>query len=109
MKTKDSDKTKADSMRNHIALLLAVLMLLAGCAGKSTEEANCPHVWEKANCVAPKTCRECGKTGGEPLGHMWVEAACDVPKSSLYGDSPAHLSAADQDLYFMFIGERSEG
>lgn len=38
-----------------------------------------PHLvcdWTEANCTDPQTCRVCGKTKGQPLGHVWGEAAC---------------------------------
>ena len=31
----------------------------------------CEHEWEAADCDSPRTCRLCGKTEGEPLGHIW--------------------------------------
>lgn len=27
------------------------------------------HKWKKATCTKPKTCKECGATEGDPLGH----------------------------------------
>ena len=30
----------------------------------------CPHEWIDATCTTPKTCKLCGKTEGEPLGHL---------------------------------------
>lgn len=27
------------------------------------------HKWKKATCTKPKTCKECGATEGNPLGH----------------------------------------
>lgn len=31
----------------------------------------CEHEWEAADCDSPRTCRLCGKTEGEALGHNW--------------------------------------
>jgi hypothetical protein len=42
----------------------------------------CKHeTWNKADCVTPKTCAECGETEGVPLGHVWIAATCDAPKT----------------------------
>lgn len=30
------------------------------------------HIWQAATCTAPKTCRICRRTQGEPLPHTWV-------------------------------------
>ena len=54
-----------------IAFLLVVI--LCGC--------QCDHVWENATCTAPKTCKECGATEGEPSGHKWQDADCTTPKT----------------------------
>lgn len=56
-----------------IAASAVLALCLAGCA--------CEHVWEDADCTAPKTCSECGETEGEALGHEWEEASCYTPKT----------------------------
>ena len=33
------------------------------------EEREITHSWKEANCTAPKTCKVCGATDGEALGH----------------------------------------
>lgn len=36
----------------------------------------CRHEWQEATCTTPETCLLCGKTRGEPYGHIqgdWVE------------------------------------
>ena len=52
-------------MKRFITILLALVMLLSlsACGHK--------HVWTEATCTEPKTCAECGKTEGDPLGHAW--------------------------------------
>ena len=55
-----------------IALALAMLLALAGCA--------CEHEWMDADCVTPKTCANCSEIEGAPLGHTWSAATCVDPK-----------------------------
>ncbi len=70
-----SDKGK------RLALLAAVLLILA-VGGVYLATGFCfSHDWAAANCEAPVTCRECGRTRGEPLGHRWQEATCTVPRT----------------------------
>lgn len=57
-----------------MVLLLICMTLLTGCF--------CKHeTWMDATCTEPKTCAECGKTEGEPLGHVWMAATCEEPKT----------------------------
>jgi len=37
------------------------------------------HYWTGATCTAPKTCKICGITQGEPLGHSYAPATCIAP------------------------------
>ena len=34
------------------------------------------HSWVEATCDAPKTCSACGMTDGEPLGHRYADGIC---------------------------------
>ena len=34
-----------------------------------------------ATCTTPATCKTCGVTNGEALGHTWIEADCDNPRT----------------------------
>ena len=34
------------------------------------------HSWNPATCTEPETCKICGKTRGEALGHRYTEATC---------------------------------
>lgn len=70
-----------------IICLLICLVILAGCG--------CKHTWVEADCITAKTCSDCGKTEGEPLGHSWADAACEAPKTcsicaATEGDAPGH-------------------
>lgn len=59
-------------------ILTAVLvMLLAFCL----TACGCEHEWEEATCTAPKTCRLCSQTEGEPASHSFRSATCEVPKT----------------------------
>lgn len=68
-------------------LLLALLILLAGCAGvaETTQSLSAcqkqGHTWQEAHCTAARTCTVCGETEGEPLGHEWQEATCTEAKT----------------------------
>ena len=54
-----------------ISLICAVLLTACGCE----------HVWLDATCLAPATCKECGKTEGELGDHIWQDATCETPKT----------------------------
>ena len=44
------------------------------------------HTWVDADCDTPKTCSVCDATEGEALGHTWVDASCtDAKKCSVCG------------------------
>lgn len=57
----------------RISLITFMVLLLTGCGHE--------HQWTDATCTEPKTCSECGKTEGEPLGHDWADATCTEPKT----------------------------
>jgi len=56
-----------------LAAFLVLALIMTGCCLK--------HDWQEADCETPKTCAECGKTEGEPLGHDWQNATCETPKT----------------------------
>lgn len=47
---------------------------------ESTEPVHI-HDFADATCLQAKTCRNCGETEGEALGHQWVDATCLRPKN----------------------------
>lgn len=61
-----------------LVVLILMLAMLSGCCLK--------HEWKKATCVNPKTCKECGKTEGEPRGHSWEDATCEDPETCSFCD-----------------------
>ncbi|MBO4901437.1 MAG: WG repeat-containing protein [Lachnospiraceae bacterium] len=60
-------------MKKKTIILLTILatVLLIGCGHE--------HEWEEATCDKPKTCKTCGETEGEALGHDIIEATCEEP------------------------------
>lgn len=49
-------------------LVFAALFTFVGCG--------CEHEWNEASCTEPKTCRICGITEGEPIGHNYIDGYC---------------------------------
>lgn len=39
------------------------------------------HAFSPATCEAPATCKVCGETEGQALGHSWINATCTAPKT----------------------------
>ena len=81
-------------------ILLAVILLLAGCGcDHAYEEVTCglmrcslcekevtisaSHSWKDATCDTPKVCLHCNTIEGEALGHKWENASCLEPKHCL--------------------------
>ena len=59
-------------MKRTLTLLLALVMLLSLGACGDDESKTHTHKWEAATCTTAKTCKTCGETKGEPLGHKWI-------------------------------------
>lgn len=67
-------------MKKTILLFsIIALLLLTGCEHM--------HSWKKADCITPKTCKECGETTGEALGHEWSNATCIEPETCVNCDA----------------------
>lgn len=71
------------------------------------------HDFEEATCQAPKTCKVCGETEGEPLEHEWGLRTVDSAKTcSICGEtdgepiSVAKVDLSDKDGY---VGIGREG
>lgn len=62
-------------MKRLVCLLLALGIIFSLCA------CGHEHTWLEPTCTEPRTCSECGKTEGEPLGHKWKDATCTEPKT----------------------------
>ncbi len=59
-----------------------LLLALAFCLVLTMAACGCKHeTWLDADCNTAKTCKDCGETEGEPLGHSWLDATCDAPKT----------------------------
>lgn len=58
------------------ALAIGTATLLIGCGKGNNHE----HEWSEITCKAPKTCKICGETEGEPSSqHKWEAATCTEP------------------------------
>lgn len=66
-----------------VVIILAVALNSANALGLFHQ-----HVWKEATCTTAKTCKECGTTEGEPLGHDYEmtekEATCTVSGKKVY-------------------------
>lgn len=60
--------------------LTAFLLILTSCFLLPEGEHPCEHKWAEANCVAAKTCTECGETVGGIGDHVYSEATCTSPE-----------------------------
>ena len=85
-------------MKKLTLILLSILMIvaLAACGDKKCdhaydnacdvtcnecgEERTITHDWNDATCLTPKTCKVCGATDGEALGHDWTSPDVDLCK-----------------------------
>lgn len=67
-------------MKKRIAVLgMLICLLLTACH---------EHTFSPATCTNPETCKECGETQGEALGHKWQEATCEKAKTcSMCGET----------------------
>jgi len=86
-------------MKKLTLILLSLLMVfaLASCGNKCDHtydnacDATCnecgetrevgAHDFAAADCDTPKTCKNCGVTEGEALGHTWLDADCETAKT----------------------------
>lgn len=67
-------------MSEKIKGILGVL-LLAGFLISGIQSCTHEHDWVDATCTEPRTCSNCKKTDGEPLGHDWIDATCSAPQT----------------------------
>lgn len=84
-----------------------ILAHRAAKAAEPDEPAYCAeneHVWQEADCTNPKTCTICGKTEGEPLGHLYRDNVCvicgDHEKPYSFADSACERDGS----YLVFSG-----
>ena len=80
------------SYKTALAVVLCILIcaILSGC-GKVQDvitgiEQNwvCSHEWEKATCLAPRTCKLCGLSEGKIRSHEWENTACNVQAGCIF-------------------------
>ena len=74
------------------------------------------HKWKDATCEAPKTCKVCGETEGEPIAHNWKDATCDAPKTCkacglTEGEALGHkwVEATCETAKFCAVCNKTEG
>lgn len=64
--------TKKHKLLSACLGLLLMGLVLSGCG--------CDHDWQKATCLAPRTCSICGATEGKVRSHEWGSTACHDPQ-----------------------------
>ena len=62
----------------------------------------CTHTWNAATCTSPKTCEECDRTVGSPLGHGGGVVSCEslavcTRCKKTYGDYADHVIPSGRD------------
>ena len=78
-------------MKNRFLVIVICIIMafqLSGCC--------LVHGWQEATCTEPRTCADCGKTEGEPLGHDFEPATCFAPRTCkrcgyMEGDPAPHV------------------
>ncbi|MBQ8393792.1 MAG: hypothetical protein IJX51_08540 [Clostridia bacterium] len=84
-----------------LTLITVVLCaaLLSACnlsQGNSSDNTKCKHEWQSATCQAPKTCKLCKATEGNPIDHSGGVATCTERAvcsmcNIKYGDFAQHV------------------
>lgn len=68
--------------KKRVAIAAVAVVVAIFCLPMLFPQLFCTHkLWANATCTSPRTCKSCGKTEGEPLGHEWEEATCTTPKT----------------------------
>ncbi len=76
-KTDETSKTQAEYQTEVTAEIPVEESSTENTTEAPTEHT---HSWKNATCSAPKTCKTCGATEGEPNEHKWEDATCTSPK-----------------------------
>ncbi len=90
----ETPKPKAGKQRMLAFLIAAAAIIMLVILGFFTI-----HSWRAATCTEPEICKICGKTRGDPLGHMWEdwttvkEASCTEEglRRRICANDPAHI------------------
>lgn len=71
----------------------------------------CFHQWQPATCTSAKTCTNCGKTEGEPLGHARgeVEAYTNYISAKLVTTTSCKICEAELDRYEIDMSKFHDG
>lgn len=99
-------------------MLFAVCLFLTACGEKceqhvyddcaDTECNQCKetrdsmHTWVDADCTTPKTCKTCGKTEGEALGHTPEADDGDCTTPVICSACEAVMEEANEDHHFIY-------
>lgn len=68
--------------KKQVAIAATALVIVIFSLPTLFPQMFCTHkLWANATCTRPRTCKSCGKTEGEPLGHEWEEATCTAPET----------------------------
>ena len=87
MDASESDPADGEEKKDHRLKTPQIIGIVVACLIALSipivfPQLFCKHEsWIEATCDAPRTCKKCGKTEGDPLGHDWDEATCDAPKT----------------------------
>ena len=68
--------------KKRAAIIAFLVVAVIFCLPSIFPQWFCSHeAWADATCTEPRTCKNCGKTDGQPLGHDWADATCTESKT----------------------------
>lgn len=101
-----------------LAIAVCCLFMMSSCdfisdlfGGFGKEE--CEHEWQDATCTAPKTCKLCGNTKGDALGHSGGTATCAgaaicTECGEEYGETDASVHTGEE-VWFKHLNTHNRG
>lgn len=82
--TPEKGPTSKHRRRWWVFLVVLPILCLGGVllfSHTNVTQLLCVHDWCEADCTTPRTCKLCGKTDGDPIGHVWENATCTAPQT----------------------------